>query len=831
MIAVRLGHGWRAARASVRASALVAGLLLPAALGAQKPRPEREGDSEARRKALIELWDAPPGSDEPRNGATYGAWLRERPTVAAFGVPVPGRGVWSSIGPLGIYGDNGFYGSLPQLDAGRVSTAAFHPRDRNTLFIGTSSGGVWRSTNEGASWVPLTDGQCSGVIGSLAVDPVNPDIVYAGTGEFYESTAGCGVLRSTDGGATWTNIASAPFVSPVHVFFTLIVDRATAGSTASTVLLGATNRGVYRSTNSGVSWTLVTPALTFTDIVQHPTNPEVVYAMRMGVVNATVPPGLWRSSDKGATWTTVSTMSVDSVGRMEMAVSPARPGSVWIVAATTRRGWGGLYRWDDSTATRTTLPAIGPTSAPAVANRLNFGEQGDYNLMITAHPTDPNTLFLGGVRAYRSTDGGTRFTEVAQNIHVDWHTVLVDPREPSRVMAGSDGGVFLSRDGGNWFQALNAGLATTLHYPGLSVHPTDPSGVLTGLQDNGTVMARNGITQWNGVNGGDGSYTAINPANPDVLYVSSQNGTMTRVVMSTASYQRITGGIDANERRAFIAPFILDPQRPTRLYFGGARVYRTLNEGTLWTPISEDLTKGSGTITALAVAPTDSAMLFAGTSDGNLRYSRDYGVTWQTPATPLPNRAVGDISVDPENPQRALATFTSSGTPHVFVTTDGGANWTDITGTLPDVTTQASAFGPGGSVYVGNMYGVYSAPTAGGPWTRAAELPFVRVTDLVYNSRTNRMIAATYGRGVWSFDFTAPGAVLRGDVNGDAVVNAADALVIQQAITGIQVQPTNTLFPAGDANCDGRMTILDALHVIRHAVNDAPAGSCVGTVR
>ena len=811
--------------------ALLAGLVVPAMAGAQRPAPAREEDSEVRRKALIELWDAPPGSTEPRNGASFAAWLRERPMGAALSVPVPAPGVWTSIGPLGLYGDNGFYGSLPQLDAGRVATLAFHPRDRNTLFIGTSAGGVWKTTNEGASWVPLTDGQCAQVIGSIAVDPVNPDIVYAGTGEFYESTTGCGVLRSTDGGATWTNVASAPFVSSAHAFFTLIIDRATAGSTTSTVLLAATNRGVYRSANAGASWTLVTPVLTFTDIVQHPTNPEVVYAMRMGVATSATPPGLWRSSDKGLTWTTVSTMTADSVGRMEMAVSPARPGAVWIAAATTRREWGGLYRWDDSTGTRTTLAAVGPTSAPAVSGRLNFGAQGDYNLMIAAHPTDPNTLYLGGVRAYRSTNGGATFTEIAPNIHVDWHVIQVDPREPSRVMAGNDGGVFLSRDGGNWFQSLNAGLATSLHYPGLSVHPTDPSGVLTGLQDNGTIVARNGMLQWNGVYGGDGSYTAINPVNPNILYVSSQNGNMFRAEMTTGSLRQIVAGIDANERRAFIAPFILDPQRPTRLYFGGARLYRTDTEGSQWVAISDDLTKGSGVITAIAVAPTDSAALFVGTSDGNVRYSRDYGVTWQTPTTALPNRSVGDISVDPANPQRALATFTSSGTGHVYLTTDGGGTWTDITGSLPDVTTQASAFGPNGSVYVGNMFGVYSAPSAGGPWTRATGVPFVRVTDLVYNSRTNRLVAATYGRGIWSFDFSTPGAVRRGDVNGDGTVNAADALVIQQAITGIQVQPTNTLFPAGDANCDGRMTILDALHVIRFAVNDAPAGSCVGTVR
>ncbi|MEI6740828.1 MAG: dockerin type I domain-containing protein [Gemmatimonadaceae bacterium] len=819
--------------------ALCAALSLVAAVSvvasAQGRPVVREEDSEARRKALIQMWDAVPGSDEPRSGATFSAWLRTQPSAtraAAMAINVPTVGVWSSIGPLGFYGDNGFFGSLPQLDAGRVPAVAFHPTDRNTIFVGTAAGGVWKSTNEGASWMPLTDTQCSQVIGSVAVDPVNPNIVYAGTGEFYESTAGCGVLRSSDGGTTWSNVAAEPFASSAPVFFTLIVDRATAGSTNSTTLLAATNRGVYRSTNSGVTWTLTTPALTFTDVVQHPTNPNIVYAMRMGVAGSATGPGLWKSTDKGATWTTVSTMTADSVGRMEMAVSAARPGSVWIVAATTSRTFGGLYRWDDSTASRSTLAASGVTAPPAVTNRNNFGAQGDYDLMIAVDPTNANRIYLGGVRAYRSVDGGGTFREIAPNIHCDWHVIVVDPNDPTRILAGSDGGLFLSRDGAETFNAINAGLATSLHYPGLSLHPTDPSGVLTGMQDNGTIIARNGMTQWNGVWGGDGGYTAINPTAPDIYYVSSQNGSMVRINAAAGTAANVVTGIDAAERRAFIAPFIIDGSRPNRLYFGGTKVYRTDNEGTRWTAISGDLTKGSPAyITALAVAPSDSATLLAGTSDGNIRYSRDYGLTWASPSTALPVRSVGDFAISPTDPAKAVVTFTSTGTGHVYLTTDGGYTWTNITGSLPDVTTQASAWGPNGKLFIGNMYGVYETSDLGVTWTRASGLPWIRVTDLVYNSRTNRLVAATYGRGIWAFDFSTAAAVKRGDVNGDGVVNAADALLIQQALVGMQVLPTAQIFPAGDANCDGKLDVLDAITVLRYAVNDGPAGACVGTTR
>ena len=821
-----------------RSAATALGLLLmsvvPATLVAQERTVEREGDPEERRQALIALWDAVPGSNEARTGLTFSVWLaaKTRTTISASAsVPLPVSGRWGSIGPLGFYGANGFFGSLPQLDAGRVPALAFHPTDRRTLYIGTAAGGVWKSTNEGASWTPLTDGQCSLVTGAIVIDPVDPNIVYVGTGEPAEATAGCGVLRSTDGGSTWTNIP-APFVTSLasaFVFYKIVIDRSTAGSTTTTTLVAATNQGLFRSTDSGRSWTRPTAVLTFNDVVQHPTDPNILYAARQGVTGSATPPGLWRSSDRGLTWGSVTNFEPELlIGRMEIAASAAAPGSVWILAGRTDRAFGGVYRWDDATNTRTTLAATGVTAAPAVSGRNNFGAQSEYNLMIAVDQKDAGIIFVGGVRAYRSANGGTTFTEIAPQIHCDWHVILVDPNDSRRVFAGSDGGVFLSHDGASSFVSVNAGLATSLHYPGLSVHPTDATGVLTGMQDNGTILARNGTQQWNGVAGGDGAFTAMNPDTPDIYYVSSQNGSMSRIDARTGLSRGITSGIDAAERRAFIAPFVLDRQRPTRLYFGGARVYRTLNEGTLWTAISADLTRGAGTISSLAVSPTDTNIIFVGTSDGNVRYSRDYGVNWLAPTSTLPSRSVGDFAIDPDNALRTVAVFGGSGGPHVYLTKDGGVTWTDITGSIPDVSSQAVAFGPNGRIFVGNMLGVYDSANDGVTWTRNEGLPFIRVTDLVYNATTNRMVAATYGRGIWAFDFSGDAVVLRGDVNADGVVNAADAQLIQQALVGVQLPSSVRLFPAGDANCDGRLEILDALLVLQYAVGSAPASACVG---
>jgi len=815
-------------------------LFMPAMLLALPLAPvaaqEREGDAERRKQALLELWDGGAPGVEPGSGVSFAKWLQvtggAHSASLRASVMVPGTQQWTSVGPRGFYMDNGFYGSLPQLESGRAPALAFHPTDRFTLYAGTASGGVWKSTNEGASWVPLTDTECSLVTGSIAIDPVNPEIVYVGTGEVSEGTAGCGMLRSTNGGASWTTYGANVFTASAAqswAIYSIVVDRATAGTTNATIVLASTLRGIMRSTNSGQTWTVVTPALTFSDLKQHPTDPNVLYAARVGVSGSAFPPALWRSNDRGLTWGAVTTFPTDSVQRMEIAVSPARPGSVWMIAGRPDRQLGGIWRWDDATNSRSTLDAFGPR-VPEPSGRLNFGGQSEYNLMIAVDPVDADLIYIGGVRAYRSIDGGVTFREMAERIHVDWHAVVVDPNDPLRVLGGNDGGVFLSKDKGSTWTSLNAGLVTSLHYPGLSVHPTDPTGVLSGLQDNGTIITRNGIAQWNGVWGGDGAYTAIDPNSPNIWYVSSQNGNLVRLNGTTGASTRLPVDTLNDRRRAFIAPFIIDPTRSTRLYFGGSRLQRSDNQGATWTAISPDLTRGTGVINAIAASPVDSNLLFVGANDGNVRYSRDYGVTFLAPQGLALTRTITDFAPHPTDPNRVVMTVGGSGGPHVFISRDGGANWTDITGSLPDVTTQAVAWGPGGlSLYVGNMYGVFVSTNEGGVWTRQQGMPTIRVTDLVYNARTNRLTAATYGRGIWAYDFTVPGATLRGDVNGDGQVNAADAMMIQQALIGVQLPSDVRLFPAADANCDGKMEVLDAVIVLKFAVGETVG--CVGTRR
>jgi photosystem II stability/assembly factor-like uncharacterized protein len=812
---------------------------------AQSSGPARwEGDPTERQEALAQLWDGATGTSAGNSGATFTAWLR-----AASGASLqrsrllagPAARQWTSIGPAGLYGGTGVYGSSPQLDGGRVASVAFHPNDPNILFIGTASGGLWRTDTEGTLWTPLETWRvCNSLVfGAVAVDPVTPSIVYAGTGDFTEGRSGqigagaCGLLRSSDGGTSWARYplpgSSGPDFQPF--FARLAIDRVTAGSLTSTVLLAATNEGLYRSTDAGANWTRV-QAGTFSDVVQDPGVPSTFFAALRGN-GSTQAAALFRSTDRGVTWQL--TQGFSGMVRLSLAVSSSRPRSVFIAAARNDRGFGGISRWDDDAGSLAALEARGIVAAQINGNNPNFGQQSDYNLSIAVDPRDANTLYVGGVEAFKSTNGGATFTHIARNIHVDWHALAVDPGNSRRILGGNDGGAFLSHDGGASFQSLNRGLATTLHYPGLALHPVDPTGVLTGMQDNGTVFGRNGMLQWSGIAGGDGGFAAIDASGASTyFYTSTQLGRITRI-QSPLSVTQIATNItpDTTPSRAFIAPFVMDPLRPSRLYFGANRIYRTVDRGDTWTPISQQISATGSVITALTVAPGDSAVLLAGTVDGTVRYSRDFGTSFLAPASAsFPARPVTDVAIDPANSQRMAVTFGGSGARNnVFVSTDGGRTWINRSTNLPDVTTMAVVFGPLPSLYVGNMFGVYRSDDDGASWIREDGVPFVRVTDLVYNSRTNRLVAATYGRGIWAYDLATAAPVLRGDTDGDGRITSNDATVIQNALLGMQLRTTDRLFPNGDTNCDGSVGILDAIQILRFVINQPNVSTCINTTR
>lgn len=820
-------------RHTARAVGRIAAMACLGAVGASgvlsAQAPLREASNEER-TAWLEQLRAYPYASYLHNPvyAVRAAGLASAPSASGGSLPIT---AWRSLGPFGFQ-TSGYYGSSPNADGGRVKAVAVHPTDPGIIFVGSASGGVWRSTNGGATWSPRTDFQCSLNTGAIAIDPVDPTIVYVGTGEPPASN-GCGLLRSFDGGDSWAEINGGGVLAPVSGARTtrayrIRIDRSTAGSRSATTVLYAANNGLHRSVNSGSTWSTVLPG-TITDLRNDPQLDNVFWATRIasGAEN-----GLWRSADHGASWTKVWSAPT-ATNRLAIAVSPVTEGPLWIAVVGSTSRLDALLRYDRASGAATPVAAAGVYDA---STRLDFAAQSTWNLVLEADPTDADVVYAGGSRLYRSRDGGATFSLIAYDLHVDWHAFEFAPSDPNLIVGGNDGGVYASYDRANSWVSRNTNLSVTQFYPGIAVHPTIPDVVAGGLQDNSSLWGF-GAGFWTmSAPTGDGGYNAWSPADPNVFWATSYSfGYVIRVTRAA-----LTGGVNAayrgfagNDRKQFLPPLVIDPSDATTLYYGTFRLWRTTNEGVSWSPFTGDLSKGSGSITAIAVSPADSRVIWVGTNDGVVLRSVDRGVNFSVVSTALPNRAVTDIAADQDNAERAAVTYSGSGTGHVYLTTDQGTTWIDRSVSLPDIPFNAVVLVPGTMrILAAADVGVYESVDNGASWNVAGPgMPNVRVLDLVYQRTTGILYASTYGRGIWAAQLLSGTTVLRGDVNRDGTVNAFDALLVQQALVGVTPSVSQSPLPAGDANCNGKLDSGDVLAVLQFAVGSAPASLCVGTVR
>lgn len=643
--------------------------------------------------------------------------------------------------------------------AGRISSIAIHPTNRDVLYIGAAQGGVWKSTDGGTSWVPLTDGECSLAMGSIAIDPVNPDILYAGTGELHfsgDSYYGCGILRSTDGGTSWTQLGADVFDTNTVLarISKVIVDPPTAGSATTTTVYAASSLGVHRSADSGLTWTRLLDGIA-TDLVQHPSQPAVLWAA-IGSPAGGASNGVYRSTDAGLTWVRVSAGFANSnAGRIALGFAPSSTATIY-AAVQDAFGSGGA----DGTLLGIWRTIDGVNWTRMAATSAECGGQCWYDLVIATDPLDTETVYFGGIGLYRSTDGATSFQSILADIHVDQHAIAFDPLDPATVFVANDGGIYRSTNRGNTWVPLNGNLTITQFYSGIALHPTDTTVVLGGTQDNGTLEFA-GTPVWNFVLNGDGGYTAIDPVNPGIAYAETQwqqnagfSGPRRRDGPGFFAIRKVAG-IDFSDRALFIPPLVMDPVDPRTLYFGTFRIYRTTNSAELWTVISPDLTRTStGRISAIAASTASSGTLYVGTSDGHVQVTRDGGGQWDLRTNGFPNRPVMDIAIDAADPAIATAVVSGFGTGHVLRTTDFGVTWQDISGNLPDVPVNAVLTDPalGSEIYIGTDLGTFRTGTLGTAWEPFQDgLPNVAVFDLAYNAETGIGIAATHGRGMFSF--------------------------------------------------------------------------------
>ncbi len=697
---------------------------------------------------------------------------------------------WYPLGPRPIAGE---YWSGNADATGRVVSIAPHPTNPNIVYLASASGGIWKTTNAGESWSPLTDQLSVLNHGCVAVDPTNPEVVYAGTGEYTTYSAGDGVFRSTDGGTTWERIATVTQV----------------GSTCSRIAVDplnpqrlhvAGNYGYCRSLDGGQTWEprLASPA---SDLAVDPFNPSTIYVARHG-------DAVYRSTNGGTTFSKLANgWPTNDVRRIVLTLCRAQPNVLYAAAVNNNNGLRGFYKTTD-----------GGNTWVQKTNTPNFPTpQGWYDVFVGVDPNNPNTVYAGGVfptyavaGVIKSTDGGDSWTDISfdaygNQVHPDQQAIAFGPG--GVLWVGNDGGVWKSLDGGARWINCNASLTLTQNY-NIALNPADPAQVMGGTQDNGTVGRELDVFEWPQIIGGDGGFLAYDFADPLRRYTTYVYLTVFRI--RGDDFAEITGPWE-NDPRDFIAPLVMSPTDPRTLYGGTNRLWRTTNADTAgtWTAISSAQISGGGTLTAIGLCASEPRTIYTGSSNGAVYLSVDDGSPWWYRGAGLPGGQISDIVVNPADGTNAYVSFYNANGRRILYTGNYGNAWGDVTGTLPaGVVATALAidwrFNPPG-LFVGSGAGVYWSYDRGQHWTRnGSDLPNVNIGDLVIDTVNNTITAGTYGRGAWRA--ALPPALAYGDLNCDGVIDPADIDPFVLALTDPAAY--EAAYPGceilrGDCNHDG----------------------------
>jgi photosystem II stability/assembly factor-like uncharacterized protein len=665
-----------------------------------------------------------------------------RPNATGLNLPSLSSTSWTSIGPQPTRYQGGTF-------SGWTNALAVDPRNSNVVYAGSPGGGIWKTTTGGTAWVSLTDNVPSNSIGAIALAPSNPDIVYAGTGD-YVFFYGAGILKSTNGGASWTHLPG-PFAGPTGTspyFFggakiqALAVDPTNPNHLLAGVFKWPlTGAGIYRSTDGGSTWNLVLSGGRGTSLFFDRAAQGTVWAA-IGEYYSQSQNGVWRSTDNGQTWTRMASLPTANSAAIYLEQG-LNPNALYASVTGTGGNTLGLYRSGDNGASwnRITIPS-------------NLGSRG---VTIAVWPRNSDVIFAGDLSLMRSLDRGATWTSTPYTFG-DYRSFAFNS-DASRLYVGDDGGIWATTNIGSGavtWSNLNNSLSLALWYPGMALHPTDANIAQAGAQDQG-VQLYAGTLAWDRVVHCDGGWNAIDFVDPRNRYTDCQNIDVQKSTNGGVSWTRAMTGINTSDRAIFIPPLVMDPSNASTLYYGTNRVYQTTNAAALWTPISPVL----GSVTSMAVAPSDRNTVYAVTESGVLSVTRNAlagsASTWTQRNSGLPNRAYTNLAVDPANPSLAYLTvsgftFGSDTAGHVFRTLNGGVNWTDISGNLPNTPANDIVVDPDlpNTLYLGTDVGVFKTTNGGVTWDLAASgLPRVVVTSVRLHRPSRILRAGTFGRGAW----------------------------------------------------------------------------------
>lgn len=681
---------------------------------------------------------------------------------------------------------------------GRATTVTGVPGQPLVYYMGATGGGIWKTTDAGASWRPIADGQINmGSVGSIAVAADDPNVIYAGMGEApvrgVSSSWGDGVYKSTDAGATWRHVGLAQSRTIarviVHPKNSDVVYVAAQGSRWGP----NPERGVYRSQDGGKTWNLVLKGDSLTgpsDLAMDPTNPRILYA---GLWDAQRTPwyarsggpgsGIWKSTDGGDTWSKLTKGLPPAMGKIGLAVSASNPARVWAIVEADN---GGLYRSDDG----------GLTWQLVNGDRL-LRARAWYYTRVTADPNNADVVYVINAPVVKSIDGGKTFTNVP-DVHGDNHDLWINPANSQNLAKADDGGAVISFTGGaQWSSNMNQ---PTAQFYRVSVDERYPYWLYSGQQDNSSVAIPSATSgpgipneAFHDAGGCESAHVAFDPANPRYLYANCYHGIieeydqefrMTRNVMANPNLGLGEPSDQLKYRWNWSSPIITSPHDRTVIYHGANVLLRSADRGQSWTEVSPDLTRndksrqgqgggpftneGAGgevynTIYYIAESPHEQGVIWVGTDDGLVQLTRDGGKTW-TNVTPkgLPESLINMVEVSPFDKATAYLAVSrhkwNDNTPHIFKTTDYGATWTRLVGGLPDgdvVRVVRADPARRGLLYAGTETGFWMSTNEGADWQRLQlNLPHVPVTDIRVHH--GDLVIATEGRAFWILDDIAP---------------------------------------------------------------------------
>ena len=651
-----------------------------------------------------------------------------------------GAAGWFSIGPVEY--------------SGRCVAIDFHPTNADIVYVGSAGGGLWKSTDGGDSWSTSTDDLPTLAVGAVCVLASDPNVVLIGTGEgsgvgFLEAGKGIfgfGLLKSTDGGDTWSSTSLSYAVPSAHGF-NVIEDNPVTG----TILAGA-NDGLWRSTDDGDTWTLVMGNGNYFDVKWKPGDPQTVYVSkgRDPFTNSQTNNGVFVSTDDGLTFNLAGTGQPggSSIAKTKIAVTPADPEYIYAhFVSSFTFGSIGVYRSTDS----------GQTWQQRSSVNMGGG-QGFYNNVIMADPNNPERVIAGGNILYTSNNGGQTFTDLNGSIpfgddntipHWDNHALVYEPGSTENVWIATDGGPWRSTNDGATWTRRTLGIVSYQFYD-IGVAQSDPLFVMGGTQDNGMPGRADEDSWFHSTFVADGFVCNIDTENADIVYSEWQGGNHIKSTDGGQTWSSIQSGITGGG--AWLTPVDLDQNDGDHLFTAhNAGIYRTTNGGAFWQFV------GSQNARWISMNPANGRVVWTVSNVNGVWFSANDGDNWtQSASFPL-NGLETKIQADPSNISAAFVTFGgyATGGPHILRTVDRGQTWIDVTGDFPDQPANTMVVDPASPSdwYVGSDVGVWRSTDGGATWVPyGTGLVNALVTDLEIRREERKLVAGTYGRGVWEAD-------------------------------------------------------------------------------